>query len=202
MMLIVAPLLSGWSPQLDSRSVVSRRAAVGFGAALVAPLPAVAKSKEAAKKEALQKATQKEARQAMKEYKFAPRPELEYVEGKGYIYKEGTVKAGSQGELASCAQDRAFEHVARRRRLTHALASHPDFNDKGATLQAQYQADRAKATGASSAKAKEIAEAKERAIREKNAAAKKRAISDDEAKIRAYAEKNKDLRDEYGRKVF
>ena len=45
MMLIVAPLLSGWSPQLDSRSVVSRRAAVGFGAALVAPLPAIAKPK-------------------------------------------------------------------------------------------------------------------------------------------------------------
>ena len=45
MMLIVAPLLSGWSPQLDSRPVVSRRAAVGFGAALVAPLPAIAKPK-------------------------------------------------------------------------------------------------------------------------------------------------------------
>ena len=103
----IAPLLA-WSPQLDGRAVVSRRTAVvGLGAALVVPLPAVAKSKEKAKQEAMQKETAKEARQAMKEYKFAPRPELEYVEGKGYIYKEGTVKAGSQGELSSCERTAA-----------------------------------------------------------------------------------------------
>ena len=60
----------------------------------------------ATKQEAIQKETAKNAKQAMKEYKYAPRPELEYglkPDGTmGYIYKEGTVKPGSQGELASC----------------------------------------------------------------------------------------------------
>ena len=109
-MLALFALPSAWSPQMDGRAVASRRSAISLGAALFAPLPAFAKSKEKAKQEAIQKETAKNAKQAMKEYKYAPRPELEY--GKkpdgtmGYIYKEGTVKAGSQGELASCEHHR------------------------------------------------------------------------------------------------
>ena len=105
-MLALFALPSAWSPQVDGRAVASRRSAISLGAALFAPLPAFAKSKEKAKQEAIQKETAKNAKQAMKEYKYAPRPELEYglkPDGTmGYIYKEGTVKAGSQGELASC----------------------------------------------------------------------------------------------------
>ena len=105
-MLALFALPSAWSPQVDGRAVASRRSAISLGAALFAPLPAFAKSKEKAKQEAIQKETAKNAKQAMKEYKYAPRPELEYglkPDGTmGYIYKEGTVKAGSQGELSSC----------------------------------------------------------------------------------------------------
>ena len=46
-------------------------------ALFAAPLPAFAKSKQKAEQQAIQKATRREAQQAMKEYKFAPRPELE-----------------------------------------------------------------------------------------------------------------------------
>ena len=105
-MLSLLALPSAWSPQVDGRAVASRRSAISLGAALFAPLPAFATSKEKAKQMAIQKETAKNAKQAMKEYKFAPRPELEY--GKkpdgtmGYVFVEGTVKAGSQGELASC----------------------------------------------------------------------------------------------------
>ena len=95
-MLALFALPSAWSPQVDGRAVASRRSAISLGAALFAPLPAFAKSKEKAKQEAIQKETAKNAKQAMKEYKYAPRPELEYglkPDGTmGYIYKEGTVK--------------------------------------------------------------------------------------------------------------
>ena len=105
-MLSLLALPSAWSPQVDGRAVASRRSAISLGAALFAPLPAFATSKEKAKNMAMQKETAKQAKEAMKQYKFAPRPELEY--GKkpdgtmGYVFVEGTVKAGSQGELASC----------------------------------------------------------------------------------------------------
>ena len=112
-MLSLLALPSAWSPQVDGRAVASRRSAISLGAALFAPLPAFATSKEKAKQMAIQKETAKNAKQAMKEYKFAPRPELEY--GKkpdgtmGYVFVEGTVKAGSQGELASCeCTERSF----------------------------------------------------------------------------------------------
>ena len=115
-MLALFALPSAWSPQVDGRAVASRRSAISLGAALFAPLPAFAKSKEKAKQEAIQKETAKNAKQAMKEYKYAPRPELEYglkPDGTmGYIYKEGTVKAGSQGELASCEHHTRASHAA------------------------------------------------------------------------------------------
>ena len=113
-MLTLFALPSAWSPQVDGRAVASRRSAISLGAALFAPLPAFAKSKEKAKQDAIQKETAKNAKQAMKEYKYAPRPELEY--GKkpdgtmGYIYKEGTVKAGSQGKLSSCEHHTRARH--------------------------------------------------------------------------------------------
>lgn len=93
----------------------------------------MARSKEKAAEKALQKATAAEARQAMKEYKYAPRPELIGNAETGYSFKEGTVKAGSTGELASY------------------------FTEKGATVQAKYAADKARATGASTAEAERIA---------------------------------------------
>ena len=65
------------------------------------PVLAAARSKEKAKEKAVQKETAAEARQAMKEYKFAPRPELEGNAETGYKFKEGTIGSGSQGEVAS-----------------------------------------------------------------------------------------------------
>ena len=107
---------TAWSPNVDGRAVASRRSAIGLGAALFAPLPALARSKAAAKADAIQKETAKEAKVAMKQYKSAPRPELEYgikPDGTtGYIYKEGTVKSGSQGELSSCEWPCAAAHTA------------------------------------------------------------------------------------------
>eukprot|EP00964_Phaeocystis_antarctica_P045614 scaffold26272_cov51-Phaeocystis_antarctica.AAC.2 len=91
-MLSLFALPSAWSPQVDGRAVASRRTALSLGAALFAPLPAFATSKEKAKQMAIQKETAKEAKEAMKQYKFAPRPELEY--GKkpdgtmGYVFVE------------------------------------------------------------------------------------------------------------------
>lgn len=70
----------------------------------------------------------------MKEYKYAPRPELEGDAESGYSFKEGTTGAGSQGELASY------------------------FTDKGAKIQAEYKADQARASGASAEEAKRLAE--------------------------------------------
>ena len=52
-----------------------------------------------------------------------------------------------------------------------------------------------------SAEAKKIAEAKEAAVRAQNAR-KPRELSEDELRIKAYAEKNKDMVDEQGRRMF
>ena len=48
-MLALFALPSAWSPQVDGRAVASRRSAISLGAALFAPVPAFAKSKEKAK---------------------------------------------------------------------------------------------------------------------------------------------------------
>ena len=50
-----------------------------------------------------------EVRQAIKEYKTAPRPELVGSMETGYSFKEGTVKAGSTGQLS----DYFYEKCAR-----------------------------------------------------------------------------------------
>lgn len=130
--MIVATLAAtAWAPQ----ATVGRRAVLAGAAAIsTVPLPAVALSKEKAKEKALQKETASEAKQAMKEYKFAPRPELQGDAKTGYTYKEGTVGAGSQGELAGY------------------------FKDKGAKIQADFQADKARATGMSASEAKKLAD--------------------------------------------
>ena len=181
-MLSLLALPAAWSPQVDGRAVASRRSAISLGAALFAPLPAFATSKEKAKNMAMQKETAKQAKEAMKQYKFAPRPELEY--GKkpdgtmGYVFVEGTVKPGSQGELASF------------------------FNEKGATLKAERVADVAKGSGASSAQAKNIAIAKEAELKAAAKAKKTRVLTQDEINIKAYADKNKDMVDEQGRRMF
>ena len=105
------------APTLGRRAVLS-------AAALLTSTPlreASAKSKEKAAEKAIQKETAKEARQAMKEYKFAPRPVLEGNAETGYTYKDGTVTAGSQGELATY------------------------FTQKGEKIRADYRAEKAKA---------------------------------------------------------
>ena len=124
---------AAWSlqgPPLDRRAVLSG----ALTTAALAPMPAFAKSKEKAKEQALQKETAKEAKQAMKEYKTAPRPELVGNAETGYSYKADTVKAGSTGELATY------------------------FKDKGDKVQATYAAENARAKGASSADAQKMAE--------------------------------------------
>jgi len=115
----------------------------------------------------------------MKEYKYAPRPELVGNAETGYSFKEGTVKAGSTGELASY------------------------FTEKGAKVQAEYKADVAKANGMTSAQAKKVEEETLKKIQAERAAkiAKARELSEDAKKIKADCEKNKGLRDEYGRLV-
>ena len=97
--------MPGGMPQGVSRRsgpidcTASRRTALGLGAAaaLAAPWPAVAISKKAAESKALMRETAKEQAEALKEYKFAPRPEL----NDDGTFKESTLKAGSTGELAS-----------------------------------------------------------------------------------------------------
>ena len=179
-MLAVALLAStAWSLQapMDRRAVLRSAATATV---LAAPFPAVARSKEKAASKATTKATAKEAQQAMKEYKFAPRPELVKGADGSYKFKEGTVKAGSQGELASY------------------------FNVKGASLQADYKADRALASGMSKADAQKVKSSTLNDINNKKQAdkAKAQALTNDAQRINEYAAKNKDLRDEYGRKVF
>ena len=142
---------------------VARRAVLsGAAAALVSPLPAFARSKEKAKEKAMQKATAGEVRQAMKEYKYAPRPELVGNAQTGYSFKDGTTGGASQGELSSY------------------------FKDKGAKIQADFNADKARASGASEIEAKKLADKLEReAIESRKAAylAKKNTKSFDEQAI-------------------
>jgi len=108
---LVAPS-AAWLPQT---ALLNRRAVLGGAATAILPLPAFAKSKEKAKEEAVQKATAKEARQAMKEYKFAPRPVLEGNAETGYKYKEGTIGAGSQGEVAAYFKEKGQSEEFRKR---------------------------------------------------------------------------------------
>jgi len=158
---LVAPSSCFNAPTLGRRSVV-----LGGAAALAsAPTGAFALSKSKAAEKALQKETAKEAREAMKEYKFAPRPVLEGNAASGYSYKEGTVGAGSQGELASY------------------------FKDKGAKIQAEYKAENARATGATAAEAKKMAQTlEEKALAERKAAylAKRNKKSIDEIEIEKF----------------
>jgi len=164
-------------------SPTSRRSALSSCAAALTTISAVpaahAKSKKKAAEEATQKETAKEARQAMREYKYAPRPELIGNAKDGYSFKEGTVTAGSQGELASY------------------------FTEKGAKIQATYQADKAKASGLTSEQAKKVEEETLKKIQAERAAkiAKSKELSEDAKKIKANCEKNPNLLDEYGRRV-
>ena len=114
----------------------------------------------------------------MKEYKFAPRQAGRAADG-SYKFRR-VLKAGSQGELASY------------------------FNEKGATIQANYKAEQALARGQTKAEAAKVASSTYESINKKKQADKAKAseLSADAKRILEYAEKNKDLRDEYGRKVF
>jgi hypothetical protein len=174
LLVAVAPS-AAWSnlPQFSRRAVFS-----GGAAALAGPMPAFARSKEKAAEKALQKQTAAEARQAMKEYKYAPRPELVGSAETGYSYKEGTVKAGSTGELSSY------------------------FSDKGAVLQSKYAEDKARANGMSALEAKKVAEEKEAKLRAEKAAAlaRRKEVSADEKKIAEFCLKNPDALDNVGRR--
>jgi hypothetical protein len=93
---LVVALLGLQSTPLDRRAVLRSAATV----ALAAPLPALAISKEAAEKKAIMRETAKEAREAIKEYKFAPRPEIQGSAETGYTFV-GDYTAGTNGEMAS-----------------------------------------------------------------------------------------------------
>lgn len=173
-----APVESvGRFPARLPRRTAIGSAALGLMAIAAAPGPAAARSKEKAKEKAIQKATASEARQAMKEYKFAPRPELVGDASTGYSFKEGTVKAGSTGELAGY------------------------FKDKGADIQAEYKAEKARATGATAADARRIAEEQKKKAAEAAAAKKKRELTSDELKIKEMNERRKGERDDMGRLI-
>ena len=171
-------LTTAWSPphQVPRRAVLGGSAAALFSSAY--PSPAFARSKEKAAEKALQKATAKEAREAMKEYKLAPRPELVGNAETGYKYKEGTVKAGSTGELASY------------------------FTEKGAKIQADYAKDQARNAGKSQAEADRLAKAQLAEIQRKREEqlAKKKQEGFDEKAIKAFCKENPDALDQLGRK--
>lgn len=172
MLVSILAFSSAWTPQVsfDRRAVLSSAAA----AVLSAPHPASALSKKAAEDKMLMKETAKEQKQAMKEYKFAPRPEL----NDDFTFKESTLKAGSTGELADY------------------------YKQKGAVLQAQFVEDKVRATGMTKEQAEKEYQ-KVLASKQKEAASKpKRVETEDERKIREFAEKNKGLRDDQGRLVF
>ena len=174
MLVLSATLLSAaWLPPLH----LDRRAVLSGTAAVLAPMPAMAKSKKKAEEEAVQKATAKEARQAMKEYKYAPRPVLEGNAETGYTFKEGTVSAGSTGELAGY------------------------FQEKGASIQAQAAADKARAAGLTKAEADKKAKEKLAQYEQEKAArlAEKNVMSEDAKKIKEYCAKNPDVKDSVGR---
>lgn len=160
---------------MPRRAVLSAAAAAAFSSSHV--LPAAATSKKKAAEKALQKSTAKEAREAMKEYKTAPRPELLGNAETGYSYKAGTVKAGSQGELASY------------------------FNDKGAKIQADYAKDQARNSGKSSAEADRVAKEKLEKIQAERAAklAAKKKEGFDEIAIKQFCKENPNALDQLGR---
>jgi hypothetical protein len=195
--LLLLESCSAWRavPTLD------RRAAVLGGSALLwaAPSPGWAKSKEKAKEKAIQKETAREAAQAMKEYKsvfdraacavalpnphthahphfhtltrYAPRPELVGNAESGYTFKEGTVKAGSQGELAGY------------------------FTNKGEVLRAEYKAEKARATGATALEADKV---KATTVAK---AGPRGELSTDEKQINAKLDEFRGQRDEQGRVI-
>lgn len=171
-------LTAAWSPpqQMPRRAVLGGATAALFSSSC--PSPAFARSKEKAKEMAMQKATAKEAREAMKEYKFAPRPELVGNAETGYKFKEGTVKEGSTGELASY------------------------FTQKGAKIQANYAKDIARNSGKSSAEAeRQAAEKLAQIQREREAKiAKAKQEGFDEKAIKAFCKENPDALDQLGRK--
>ena len=111
----------------------------------------------------------------MKEYKYAPRPELVGSAETGYSFKAGTVKAGSQGELASY------------------------FTDKGANIQADYKKQMALAKGLSAAEAAKEAEKARQAVLATKAS-KKTALSADEIRIMEKAKEFGDKTDDMGRR--
>ena len=107
---------------LDRRAVLSSGGALA-AALLAVPLPVSAKSKARAAAAALQKETAKEQAQAMKEYKYAPRPVIEGSLETGYKYDKSTLKSGSTGELADY------------------------YRQKGAKINAEYFEEQARAQG-------------------------------------------------------
>lgn len=206
LVLLCAALLhaSAWqAPISSSRRAVIGAALSGASSAVLLPLPAgehtrrvgpeqrrsivvrvaelmaapgldgaVAKSKKKAEEAMRQKETAAEARQAMKEYKYAPRPEL----NDDFTFKEGTVKAGSTGELSGY------------------------FKEKGASLQAQRLEDKAIAQGKTAEEAKkEAARVFERLEAEKREAkARAKSMSEDAKRVAEFCAKNKGVRDNVG----
>lgn len=173
--MLFAPLAFTLAAALLPSSPMDRRAVLGgtvtAASLLVSPLPASARSKEKAKEKAMQKATAGEARQAMKEYKYAPRPELVGNAETGYKFKEGTVKEGSTGELASY------------------------FTDKGSNIQAEYAKRRALETGLSQAEAAKKAEEARKAVLASKKSNQKKELSADDLRI---AQKAKEFEVRYG----
>ena len=164
---------SAWRgvPRVLDRRGFALQGVLGSSALLLAPSPGWARSKEKAKEKAIQKETAAEVRQAIKEYKYAPRPELTGSAETGYTFKEGTVSAGSNGELAGY------------------------FSKKGEVLRAEYKAEKARATGATSLEADKI---------KSTAAAKQgqgRGLTADERQINAKLEEFKGQKDEQGRVI-
>lgn len=174
---LLVPPCAAWLPQ--GGGGVSRRAVLAAGPAALAatPLAASAKSKEAAKSKAIQKATAAEARQAMKEYKLAPRPELVGNAESGYSYKTGTVKAGSTGELTDY------------------------FTTKGATIQEDYRATKSRATTLSAADAAKPAPRAASSAPPPPKKAKAE-LSEDEQKVLSKRKEMAGMRDDMGRLIF
>ena len=160
-------------------AALDRRAVLGAAATLLAaPLPAAAKSKARAAAAALQKETAKEQAQAMKEYKYAPRPVIEGSLETGYKYDKSTLKAGSTGELADY------------------------YRQKGAKINAEYFEEQARAQGRSAAEAKKVGAEKAALYADAEKARKTKVLSEDEKKIAEFAKQNAGLKDKSGRLEF
>ena len=162
---------------LDRRAVLSSGGALAT-ALLAVPLPVSAKSKARAAAAALQKETAKEQAQAMKEYKYAPRPVIEGSLETGYKYDKSTLKAGSTDELADY------------------------YRQKGAKINAEYFEEQARAQGRSAAEAKKIGAEKAALYADAEKARKTKVLSEDEKKIAEFAKRNAGLKDKSGRLEF